>query len=254
MPEAREEEAAPRRASLRMPGGARGRSRAWLLTIVLFLIVGNLVVLRALASGERTVTSELSTRNHSLPVGFPRLRAVFVGDSFSYAATASSQSWSRMLSDRLGWEEVNLGRGGTGYATSSTAGCGKRYCPSYVEMVAEVVKVRPEIVIVSGGANDAGKSNLRSSVNEFFRALRKSLPSARIIAVSPFWRASPYPEWLRELGQTVKAASQANNGQYLDIGHPFEGEPRFLAKDGIHPSVDGHVELARVVLSALEQG
>jgi lysophospholipase L1-like esterase len=79
--------------------------------------------------------------------------AAFIGDSYTegYAASSEDTRWTAIVSRRLGWVECNLGRGSTGYLTSSPKG------PNYLGMIDQVVNVRPDIVVVAGGQNDKNK-------------------------------------------------------------------------------------------------
>ena len=96
------------------------------------------------------------------------------------------------MAKQLGFTERNFGADGTGYA-KSTATDG-----TYDSRVAEVVKAKPQVVVVSGGRNDVADflPTVKRHVNDLFSMLHDKLPKAVIIAVEPFWGDSDKPSEL----------------------------------------------------------
>lgn len=188
----------------------------------------------------------------------PTPTAVFLGDSYAQGtgASASTSRWSTLVSESQGWEEVNVANGGTGYATSvdgETAmdACGKDYCPTYAEMIPEVVEQEPSIVVVSGGRNDVGRNIDQESIAAFYRDLRSALPDAEILAVSPVWDAREAPAELTAVGDAVRESVTAVGGTYVDISQPFTGNPEAITEDLVHPNNKGHQILADAVITGL---
>jgi hypothetical protein len=175
--------------------------------------------------------------------------AVFVGDSYTTGAFADGVKWTSLVSEKMGWREVNLGRPGTGYfAAGDPAICGVNPCPNFVDMIPQVVAARPAIVVVSGGRNDGG--SYPAQVHALFTGLRAQLPEAQIYAVSPLWDDAPTPQWLSELGNDVKANVTQVGGTYLDIGQPLEGRADYIVS-GVYPNAEGQKAVAQAVLQAL---
>lgn len=146
---------------------------------------------------------------------------------------------------------MNLGRGGTGFvATSGAAGCGLEYCPSFPEMVDVAIASRPDVVVVAGGRNDGDRDNA-AAIAATFAALRDGLPAARIIAISPIWDASPYPDRLMAMGETIREAVEGVGGEYLDVGSPLAGQLDLMTADGVHPNAAGYAVLGAAVNAAL---
>ncbi len=180
------------------------------------------------------------------------LKVVFVGDSYTAGVAGAMTRWTSIVSQRRGWVEVNLGRGGTGYAKSSFGkGCGLAYCSNYKEMSVTTAQAAPDIVVVAGGRNDGGVVD--SSVRETFKRLRDALPRATIIAVEPQWDSTAAPQWMNELGLVVRKEVTNVGGYYLPIGQPLRGKGSFILKDGIHPNDAGQRALGDAVDVALER-
>jgi lysophospholipase L1-like esterase len=179
--------------------------------------------------------------------------AVFIGDSYTQQGT-----WPRMVAEAQGWEMVNLGSGGTGYAarlTGKTAqkGCGRDVCRSFAQM-ADVAKERePDVVVVAGGRNDRGH-NIDQAAGEVFHRLRAGLPNARIIAVQPMWDASPYPDFLVRYGKVIQREVETVGGEYVKIGSPLADHPELVKSDGVHPTIEGQRVLGQAINKALDQG
>jgi acyl-CoA thioesterase-1 len=187
----------------------------------------------------------------------PKLPGVaFIGDSYTQGAGADSEGapWPTLLSRSEDWAERNLGRGGTGYiSTSTVAGCGLEYCPNYSEMIPEAVTLNPSKVVVSGGRNDVGQDPeaVTEAINSFYEDLRAQLPDAEIIAISPVWDAREAPEEIDRMRDAVRAAAEANGAEYLDIGQPLAGQPDLVAPDEVHPNNEGHAALAEAARTSL---
>jgi acyl-CoA thioesterase I len=193
-----------------------------------------------------------STSETSIPAQ-PEPLAVYIGDSY----TQGSEKWPDMVSEAQGWNEVNLGRGGTGYwerltGDAASEGCGLDVCPSFAEMAAIAVKRQPDIVIVAGGRNDGGR-DITDAAQDTFSKLREGLPDARIVAVQPMWDASDEPAFLTDYGKVIKNEVEAVDGEYLKIGTPLKGRPELVQADGVHPTAEGQEVIATAVNKALSR-
>jgi lysophospholipase L1-like esterase len=200
---------------------------------------------------QETASAKYTPNRPSTIPAAKRPVAVFIGDSY----TQGSGKWPDAVSKAQGWEEVNLGRGGTGFTVRHTGdaaqnGCGMDECPSFAEMVDAAAKRHPDIVVVAGGRNDGG-ADIADQVHDTFTGLRQRLPDAQIIAIQPMWDASHYPEFLVEYGKVIKKEVQAVDGEYLKIGSPLEGRPNLVQDDGVHPTDDGQKLLAAAVNESL---
>jgi lysophospholipase L1-like esterase len=182
----------------------------------------------------------------------------FLGDSYTAGAgtTQGSKRWTTLLSQSLGWVETNIGRGGTGYLTTSGKdGCGLDVCPNYVGMIPDAVKAKPSIVVVSGGRNDLSKDpqTVAANVHEFFTTLRADLPDAKIIATSPAWDATTPPERLAALAIVIQTEAQSVKATYVDLGQPLAGKPDLISADKVHPNDAGHSALYLAAKDAMNR-
>lgn len=189
-----------------------------------------------------------------LPPGAPR--AVFLGDSGTAGVGADGQpGWATHVATAQGWAEINRALPGTGYVTSVTgeaarAVCGQESCPSYAELLAEVAAADPDVVIVSGGREDAERSVTRPA-GELFMALQQQVPDARIIVVSPLWDESPLSPDMAGTITGIRTAAQQTGVQYIDIRQPLNGRADLVAPDGNNPNPAGHRAVADAVLAGL---
>lgn len=207
------------------------------------------------------VAQESSTPEPS-PSESPAPVAVFVGDSYTAGAGSTDPMlrFSTRVATAEGWDEVNLGVGGVGYVVIGTqdptvaqAACGLDYCPSYSEVIDQVVEAQPDIVVVSGGRNNTGSdiATIRTSVEDFYSQIREAVPDAVIYVTSPVWDDDPAPEVMGEIASAVEGSAKGVGAIYLDIGEPLLGHPELVVADGIHPTDDGHAALAEAVIAAL---
>lgn len=185
--------------------------------------------------------------------------AVFIGDSYTRGVGSTGAGFVTLVARAKGWEAVNLGRGGTGYLNELTEpkvalrSCGMDYCPPYAGVLAEAGQLDAEVVVVSGGRNDAGsdRTAVAAAIDEFFVDLREALPRARIYATSPIWDDDGAPAGLKAISAEVRESVQAVGGTYLDIGRPLAGEPGLVSEDGVHPNDEGHAAIAEAIVEAL---
>lgn len=189
----------------------------------------------------------------------PKPVAVFIGDSYTQGSGASDKRvdrWTTILSTEEGWREVNLGRGGTGYVTtSSTTGCGKSYCASYPEMINEAVESAPAVVVVAGGQVDLGmwKSDpeaVKAAIDETYRTLRSELPDARLVVIGPSTTGTIYPI-LQEMDASVRASVESYGGSYVSMIDPPVFSTDMVSEDGSKINDLGHQEIAKRVAEAL---
>ena len=193
----------------------------------------------------------------AVEIPVPPRRAAFIGDSYTQGGGAESHAhrWSTLVSADLGWIEENFGRGGTGFVTANSyLGCGLQYCPTYVEMVAEVVAAAPDIVVVAGGQNDFeafayDPDGVRAAIAETYRSLRGGLPGATIVAVGPStpWQIDDIA-W--QVDAAVREAAASVGAVYISMLEPNVIDPAHALGDG-HVGNAGHRAIADRIVSAL---
>ncbi|MGI4790823.1 MAG: SGNH/GDSL hydrolase family protein [Janthinobacterium lividum] len=147
-------------------------------------------------------------------------KAVFFGASSVEGAGASSpeKRFTSLICRTLGWEEINLGVGGTtmtgrddsGLIVDEESGIGR---------VPDVLHAAPNFVIISFGANDFAQSRSIGELGKFqqgtfvsdydtvVRGLIENLPDAKIVLATCQYRADG--EILNELGFTLEDYNQA---------------------------------------------
>lgn len=178
------------------------------------------------------------------------VEVAFLGDSFTAGARASSKAhrWTTLLAREQGWIELNYGQGGTNYGTGSPVTGGS----AYAERLTDIVVSQPDIVIISTAGNSLGQ-NQKPGIRETFQSLRDQLPSAHIVATSPYYGDKKFPHAFDSFSGEIRREVEAVDGVYLDIGHPLLGRAEAIAEDGGHPNDDGYELLAEAIGNALEK-
>jgi lysophospholipase L1-like esterase len=166
----------------------------------------------------------------------------FVGDDWTSGVGASSPAkrFTSLVSAALNLDEKNFGVAGSGYAKQGNSGGG-----DYASRVAAVVAAQPALVVVSGGRNDV-TDNLgfaASRARRLFEQLRKRLPGAIVVVVSPFWGDSPATAPLKQVARVVRLAAKGAGASYLDVPDPILGHAKFMADAG-HPNNRGYAAIA----------
>lgn len=176
-------------------------------------------------------------------------KVAFLGDSYTFGTGLDGSKfnrWSTLVSKENGWLELNYGKGGTNYGTEASNTGAKPYS----ERLTDLIVSSPDIVIVSSAGNGLNQKQ-SLAIRYTFETLRDKLPDARIIALSPFYWAGDYPKHFEEFGDEIKAEVEAVGGEYIDIGHPLEDHPDYIANDGQHPNEAGYRLIANAVGEAL---
>lgn len=177
-----------------------------------------------------------------------RLRTVFLGDDYTNGTGASGPAahWTTQVADALNLDAQVVAEDNAGYAAPGIDNT------SYLGLIQKVVAAQPDLIVVSGGRNDAEQSPaaLNSAAGKLFQKLHARLPQARIIAIAPFWGDSPHPQKLQKVDTAVKNAVKDVRGSYLNVKDPLVGHPGWMANDA-DPNDQGYAKIAAAITGAL---
>lgn len=180
--------------------------------------------------------------------------ALFVGDSYTVGQGASSPEarWSTLVAEEMGWQELNVADGGTGFVTRRP----ELERLNYPEQLKSVKRNSVDVVVIAGGQNDF--KSLRKNptavfdgvANTYALAARR-FPDAEIISVGP---STPWVVALeaRALDSAVRAAAADNGATYISLLDPNIVEGKLVNKDGIHTTDAGNTQIAERVLATLQ--
>ena len=172
--------------------------------------------------------------------------AAFVGDGFSMVSKDEGKPWPERLAQIEGWEDVMFGAEGMGYNSSDQ--CDSSECDGFSALIPDIAAVKPDIVVISGGASD-GDIAIGKATVDFYAELSRELPNARIIAISPLWKSKSSPYWLNLHAANVKESAIMYGGEYVDIGQPLS--KKLMDLDGTFPNAKGHQEVAAAISESL---
>ena len=200
-------------------------------------------------------------------------KAVFFGSSSVEGDGASSpeKRFTTLVCRTLGWEEINLGIGGTtmtgrddsGLIADEESGIGR---------VPDILHAAPDILVILYGANDFAQSRPIGELGKFqqgtfisdydtaLRGLIENLPGTRIVLLTCQYRADG--EAPNALGFTLEdynnAIRQLAQRYHLEIADASAGsgidERNFaaLSADAAHLNDDGYQRLAAFVIECLQ--
>ena len=200
-------------------------------------------------------------------------KAVFFGASSVEGAGASSpdKRFTTLICRTLGWEEINLGVGGTtmtgrddsGLIVDEESGIGR---------VPDILHAAPDVVMILYGANDFARSCPLGEIGRFqqgtflsdydtvLRGLIENLPQTKIVLATCQYRADG--ETPNALGLTLKdyneAVRQLAERYRLEIADAAAGsgidQRNFaaLSADDAHLNDEGYQRLAAFMIECLQ--
>ncbi len=143
----------------------------------------------------------------------------------------------------------------------------------YDRLTADCISLKPDVVIMLIGVNDAWENYvpekyppllrpMEPHIREIYRRLRTELPNTQILYLMPFLidaveEKFPYHKTLDEFREVLRSIALENGATVLDLQEIFYQaqksiEPEKLAVDGIHPTNLGHKVMADAIEKVLE--
>lgn len=186
--------------------------------------------------------------------------ALFLGDSYTAGAGASddTRAWATVVAAERGWLVQNFARGGTGFISSvagaaAPAACGREECPSFERMAVEGAAVVPDIVVISGGRNDAALSDAAAAqgIRQMFEAVAETYPNSTVFATNVLWDDEDPPVSAAVMSAQIQQHAERMGAVFVDLGQPLAGDETALAADGVHPNDLGHARIAEAMLAQL---
>ncbi len=200
-------------------------------------------------------------------------KAVFFGASTVEGAGASSpdRRFSTLICQTLGWEEINLGIGGTtmtgrddtGMIVDEESGIGR---------VPDVLHAAPDIVVILYGANDFAGGKPLGEASQFrqgtflwdydtvLRGLIENLPDAQIVLTTLVYRADGETPnalglVLEDYNSVIRHLADRYRLKLADAGANAGIDARnfpALSADEAHLNDDGHQRLAAFFIECLQ--
>ncbi|AEV84589.1 GDSL family lipase [Actinoplanes sp. SE50] len=186
---------------------------------------------------------------------------VFYGDSIvtGWRGTTHPRArWSSLVSDELGWREVNLSINGMGYfRRRGPRGGDDRYLPSATDttLLDAAIRLDPDAVIVCLAANDIRMlpehaDEVRAAIDRDLTRLRDELPGRPILVVT-YYPVAELSERATLINNWVAGTAERLGLTYVDaFRRTVDGDEKLLCDDHTHPNDDGHRALADAILPA----
>lgn len=205
-----------------------------------------------LAPAPRAAPSVWAESPSPSPVVEKEPVVLFVGDSYTVGqgTTSPELRWSTLVAEEMGWQELNMAVGGTGFVKGNS----KR--DNYPTQLRSVPPGSVDIVVIAGGQNDF--KVLRSDPGRVFDAVADTyalaalrFPDAEIVSVGPSTPRTVGLE-VRALDSAVRAAAADNGATYVSLLDPNIVQGRLVHPDGVHTTDMGNARIAERVLATLQ--
>lgn len=175
---------------------------------------------------------------------------LWIGDSFTqgYMASNPSKRYSKLVSDAMGWQEVNYAVGGSGYLAGGELG--RNY--QQQATLARDNGVTPDIIIVAGCQNDYDAPTYVAAI-KCFAFCQSAWPDARVVCIPSLWCAKPVPNYLLDRDYDAARAALESGVQVIGHGYQWLYGDTSLTDDqgGMHPNDAGYAVISRYVVQGL---
>lgn len=178
-----------------------------------------------------------------------RIKAVLMGNSIT-------NHWARLHPDFFR-ENNFVGRGISGQVTAQMLS----------RFQADVIALRPKMVIIMAGTNDIALNNGYISHEHILQNIQSMCELARHHKIKPVlcsclpaagfkWRPNLTPaEDIIRLNAMIEAYAKANKIKYIDyhsaLKDEMNGLPKQYADDGVHPNREGYAIMEKILLENL---
>ena len=212
-----------------------------LLSLLFVAIAATLV-----AQSDREQHNRYAAKNDSITT---RPKAVLMGNSITDA-------WAKKRPEFFAANNF-VGRGISGQVTS------QMLC----RFQADVIALRPKIVIIMAGTNDIARNNGYIAHEHILQNLQSMCELAKYHHIRPIlcsvlpaagfrWRPELTPaEDIKRLNEMIKAYAKANKITYIDYHSALVDErgglPQKYAKDGVHPNLEAYAIMEKILLENL---
>jgi lysophospholipase L1-like esterase len=199
-----------------------------------------------LAAKDWAQYSRYASSNDSIT---SRPKAVLMGNSIT-------DNWAKFHPEFFA-ENNFVGRGISGQVTS------QMLC----RFQADVIALRPKMVIIMAGTNDIALNNGYISHEHILQNIQSMCQLAKQNHIKPVlcsclpaaafkWRPELKPaEEIIRLNEMIKAYAEANRITYVDYHSALVDEqgglPTKYAKDGVHPNLEAYHIMEQILLKAL---
>lgn len=222
--------------------------RALFLSTLLLLCTCNIYAQKTWAQHERYASQNEAiingqSRNHK------QITAVLLGNSIT-------DHWAKIHPEFFR-ENNFIGRGISGQVTS------QMLC----RFQADVIALRPKMVIIMAGTNDIAQNNGYITLQHILQNIQSMCDLARKHRIKPIlctclpaigftWRPELRPaEDIKQLNRMIQAYAKQEKIQFIDyysaLVDEHGGLPKQYAEDGVHPNMAGYTIMEKILLKNL---
>jgi acyl-CoA thioesterase I len=217
------------------------------------ILVGALVAVLAAVAIEIAVPSG-ATPQHGTPSAPPSV--LFVGASYTagWGATSPQLGYAHDAAAELGWNATYSAEPGAGYVTAGNDGHG-----SFAQQVAALpANLRPRLVIIQGGRNDAGTPAAieDAAVAKTLSAIRAKFADPKIVMLGDVPSRLPLDSATVATNDDLAADARTDGATFIDaIAENWmttANLPGFQSNVPGHPNDAGHLYIAHRLVADLQ--
>lgn len=188
---------------------------------------------------------------------------MFLGDSYTTGGTKTTpeHSYAADTARELGWQVIIGGLGGTGFVAP-----GATHEPFSVLFERQLAwRPAPDMVVVAGGHNDRAyaPAAVAAAAEGLLVKIRQQWPYSRLVLIGPMWGNGAPDASVLEIRDALGVVARTLKIPFIDPlgGKWITGDGadhlgnagRYILRDGVHPTDDGHRYLATRLVAELRR-
>lgn len=156
-------------------------------------------------------------------LGSRRPVAVLVGDQVLAPNPGVGKPIPTALAEQMGWDlQGCYCLKGAGFVTGGSDAA----TPTYDAWVPDIVKLRPDVVLLESAGNDASSGSVaaREAARRVLTRLHTRLPEATVVLLGPLYTGATTTDSARLLQDALRRAAEGTQATYLDPTGWFPGD------------------------------
>lgn len=187
--------------------------------------------------------------NKTVSTAAPKPQSVFIGDSYTNSAGASSTiaGWPMIAADDLGWFLNVAADSSSGYITKGQKGF------TASDLIDQANVPGAKYVVIADGYNDFVGAGYDGAVGDTLDKAKAKWPEAKIVVIGPWSPSARAAEAKAKTRDIIAGEAKERGIPFIDpIAANWTDNPAMIGSDGLHPTDAGHEAIGKKAAQAIK--